>query len=345
VDDLERLAPPAVDLVNNRYYRRKGKATLVIAASRGCPMACSYCCMGVHSKIPYRRRSVAHVMQEIVHAARNDDIGLIDFEDENLALDRGWFADLLQEIMRYFGPLRPELRAMNGLYPPALDQVTVALMREAGFRELNLSLGSCSTIQAHRFNRPPATAGFDRALTWAERFDMTAVGYLIAGAPGQDPLSSVDDLLFMASRRVLAGLSIYYPAPGSIDFERCQTAGLLPVSPLSWRSSALPLDHVTRRSESATLLRLARILNFMKQCVDTEGGLPSPQTVQRGTQPLSGSRYDIGRQLLRWFLADGCIRSVGPGGEVAVHPTETRLIQAFLSGIEKIAVHGVKQAG
>lgn len=342
VADLEQLPPPAVDLVKTRYYRRNGQATLVIAASRGCPMSCSYCCMGAHSRVPYRRRSVAHVMREIIHAADNHDIGLIDFEDENLALDGAWFAALLHGIMRHFGPRRPELRAMNGLFPAALNQDTVALMHRAGFRELNLSLGSCSRRQMRRFNRPATRAAFDRALKWAEWTDMTAVGYLIAGAPGQDPLSSIDDLLFMASRRVLAGLSIYYPAPDSLDFERCRTDGLLPLSPLCWRSSALPLDQATSRAEGVTLLRLARILNFMKACVDEDGGLPSAQAPPRRAPRLSGTRHDIGRQLLRWFLGDGILRGVRSDGEVVTYPTAAALTRAFIAGITKIPVRGVR---
>jgi len=41
------------------------------------------------------------------------------------------------------------------------------------------------------------------------------VGYIIVGAPGQNALDSVDDLLYLAERPVIAGVSVYYPAPGS----------------------------------------------------------------------------------------------------------------------------------
>lgn len=342
VDDLDHLAIPAIDLLNSRFYARKGKATVVVTASRGCPMQCTYCCMGAHSSIPYRRRSVGHVMQEIIHAAEEREIGLIDFEDENMAMDRVWFQDLLQEIIRYFGVRKLELRAMNGLYPPALDQKTIALMQDAGFRELNLSLGSCDNQQSWRFNRPPVVAAFDRTLRWAEKMDMTVVGYLIAGAPGQDPITSVGDLLYLASRRVLVGLSIYYPAPDSIDFKSCKRSGLLPSSPLCWRSTALPLDCTTHRTESATLLRLARILNFMKQCLDEEGTLSSPESFAHMTRRVSGTRSEIGRQLLRWFLNDGIFRGVLKNGDIIIHPTAMRLSQAFLKGLQTVALRGVR---
>jgi hypothetical protein len=341
VADLDQLPPPAVDLVKTSFYARAGKATLTLAASRGCPLACSYCCMGAHSQIPFRRRSVAHVMREIEYVAHRHPIGLIDFEDENLAMERSWFADLLQRITLFFSGCPPELRAMNGLFPPALDQDLIVLMRAAGFRQLNLALASSSPRQSRRFRRPYAVADFDRVLAWAEQQGLTAVGYLIAGAPDQSPRSSLEDLLFMAPRRVLVGLSIYYPAPDSLDFEYCRAADVLPASPLSWRSSAYPIDHSTRRSESETLLRLARILNFMKQCVDLDGRLPSPASPPQHLPCLEGSRYAIGRQLLRWFLADGLVRRVDAGGQTAVCPSDPVLADAFRQGILEAGVRGI----
>ena len=299
--------------------------------------------MGSHSRILYRRRTVAHVMQEIAHAAENREIGLIDFEDENVALDRSWFADLLHEIRRYFGPRIPELRAMNGLFPATLDQQTIAHMQAAGFRELNLSLGTSDDHQARRFRRPNLVAEFDRTLAWAERLNMKATGYLIVGAPGQNPRTSLNDLLFLASRRVLAGLSVYYPAPDSLDFEACATADLLPASPRCWRSTALPIDHTTRRSESATLLRLARLLNFMKACVDDQYNRPFPKPSPYDGRRLAGSRAEIGRQLLSWFLDDGLIRGVRPDGKVFVQPAVIWMTQSFLKKINSIELKGVRR--
>jgi len=281
-------------------------------------------------------------MEEIAHAAKNRKIGLIDFEDENVALDRPWFAELLHAIKRYFEPRVPELRAMNGLFPAALDQKTVALMQTAGFRELNLSLGTCDPRQARRFRRPDLVAAFDRALGWAAQLGMTVVGYLIAGAPGQDPRSSLNDLLFLAPRRALAGLSVYYPAPDSLDFDACANDGLLPSSPRGWRSTALPIDHTTRRLESATLLRLARILNFMKQCVDEQENHPFPAPRPYDGRPLSGSRDAIGRHLLSWFLDDGIVRGVHPNGEVFAQPTASWMTRSFWEGLKSLNIKGFR---
>ena len=119
-------------------------------------------------------------------------------------------------------------RAMNGLLPAALDDTMIRDMQMAGFKTLNLSLGSTSSKQLRRFNRPDVRNAFDRALKSAEKYNMTAVGYVIAGAPDQSAEESVDDLIYLSSRRVLAGISIFYPAPGSRDYERCRALNILP---------------------------------------------------------------------------------------------------------------------
>jgi len=338
VDHLDHLPPPATDLIEQRHYRHGDRVRAVVVTSRGCPLRCSYCAVGAGSGLPYRRRSVASVLAEIErqigpHAA------FIDFEDENLALERGWLAELMVELAKRSQDL--ELRAMNGLLPHTLDRELVGLMKRAGFRTLNLSLGSSDADQLHRFRRPDERRAFDEALATAEELGLDAVGYVIAAAPGQDPRRSVDDLLFLARRRVLPALSIYYPAPGSEDFSRCAVAGLLPPSPTLYRSTALPVEDRTTREQAVTLLRLARILGFLKGELDAGRGLPPPAPPQGSLVALD--RVALGRSLVGAFLHDGRIRGLTPAGELYVHPACDELCRAFVEGLGRIEVRGSRR--
>jgi radical SAM superfamily enzyme YgiQ (UPF0313 family) len=316
--NLDDYPLPATRLVNQKFYRRKNGTSTVIVASRGCPMKCSYCCFGNQAEMGYRKKSVGTVIREIERFAGQNQSGFIDFEDENLSLDRRWFLKLLKEIADRFGPARFELRAMNGLYPPALDEEIVRAMKKAGFKTLNLSLGSTCKQQLNQFNRADVRPDFDRALEWAERHDLEAVGYVICAAPFQRVEDSISDLLYLAGRRVLAGVSVFYPAPGSKDFESCAEHGLLPDHFSCMRSSALPLSHTTSRKEAATLLRLARILNFMKSLLDR--GIPiSGPTAANIRSGNPDNRTEIGQQLIGNFLHDGRIKGVTTQGEVYDH--------------------------
>ena len=98
----------------------------------------------------------------------------------------------------------------------------------------------------------------------ADKHGMETVSYIIAGAPGQKLEDSLNDLVYLAGKKTLVGLSVFYPAPGSVDYNICREKNLLPEHFSLMRSSALPICDTTSRLSLVTLLRLTRILNFMK---------------------------------------------------------------------------------
>jgi radical SAM superfamily enzyme YgiQ (UPF0313 family) len=333
---------PALGLLKQRYYRRGGRGSAVVVASRGCPLRCSYCCVGGSQWLSHRRRPVDSVMAEIDAAVAQHGAAFIDFEDENLSFNRPWFLTLLRRIAERFGDRVPELRAMNGLFPPTLDLEVVGAMQQAGFKTLNLSLATIRPEQLARFRRADVHEAFDAALDAAEKSGMDSVGYIIVGAPFQRPGDSVDDLLFLAGRRVLAGVSVFYPAPGSRDFDLCRELGLLPDDFARLRATALPVDHTTRPEDSVTLLRLGRILNFMKQLCDL-GLNPGPDAGPDGAALDPRDRLATGRRLLAGFLEDGRVRGITPEGEVYDHRVARPLVERFLRGLGGVRVRGVKR--
>lgn len=339
---LDDYPPPAIHLVKHAFYRRHRKAGMIVIGSRGCPMHCSYCCMGA-SFPAYRRRKLESVLNEIETGIRDYDVGFIDFEDENLSLDRKWFMTLLTTMTSRWEPLNLELRAMNGLFPPSLDDRMVAAMKAAGFKTLNLSLGTTCSRQLARFRRPDVTKAVDNALRYAEKYDLEAVCYIIVGAPGQMALDSVEDLLYLCRRKVLAGVSVYYPAPGSYDFETAAAQGLLPAHTLLMRSSAIPISDTTSRLESLTLLRLGRIVNFIKSIVDRNLSIPEPLALFSDDEIKSDDRFELGIRLLQGFLQDGIIRGITPEGKIYEHRTATALTRRFVKGLRTVPIRGISK--
>ncbi len=333
MDNPDLYPLPATELVKHSFYKRNKRGSTVVVASRGCPMKCSYCALG-SSVYRYRRRSVDSVIREIKNAVTQHNAGFIDFEDENLSLDREWFLNLLLEINMKFKGLRLELRAMNGLFPPTLDEQTIKMMKEAGFRTLNLSLGSTSEDQLRKFHRPDPRKSLENIFALAEKYGLEAVCYIIAGAPGQRAEDSVADLLYLARKKAIAGISVFYPAPGSADFELSERSGILPSHLSLMRSSALPISHTTTRVESVTILRLGRILNFMKSLLDDGLPIPAPLPYIKTESVKMSDRRETGMQLLQWFLHDGKIRGVTPDGTVFEHNASTELTRKFIKGLE-----------
>ena len=345
INNLDACPPPAGHLIKRNYYKRGLRGAAVVMASRGCPLNCSYCAFGSGGGFPYRKRSISLIMQEIETQVRDNKVGFIDFEDENLSMDRDWFMELIGAINQCLGNREIELRAMNGLFPPALDDAMIRAMRDAGFKTLNLALGTTAVDQLKRFNRTDVSAAFDAALESARRYGLEAVGYIIAGAPDQPAAASLADLLYLAERRVLAGVSIFYPAPGSLDYARCQRRGLLPEKYGLMRATALPVDHTTSRLESVTLLRLGRILNFIKFLKDR--GIPflPEKDTAPGELPTAADRTAVGIWLLQDFFRSGIIRGLTPDGRLFAHTVSQRLARGFIEGIKDVDVKGVVAVG
>ena len=353
--DLSALPLPVAELSDQKFYRRRKRRAMMVVSSRGCPMPCSYCSVSRSSGHgAFRQRDVDGVIREIKTALDADDVGFIDFEDENLCLKKDWFMDLFSRLSFLTQHRDIELRAMNGLFPPAIDEDIVAMMARAGFKTLNLSLGSTSKEQLKRFCRPDVRKSLENALVLAEKYKLECVSYLIAAAPYQPAEDSLKDLLYLAGRRTLVGLSIFYPAPGSPDFEVCEKTGILPPSFARMRSSALPLSHTTTRLQSVTLLRLSRILNYMKsridRNVDDSGTLPDPEQppdLNSNAAPDSvrlslEDRNRVSEKLLAWFLYDGLIRGVDRSGQIFCHEQDHSISHEFAQKIQQIQICGVK---
>lgn len=338
-DDLDRLPQPALDLIRWSYYQRAGLASIALSAGRGCPLKCSYCSVNTNTYHGFRLRGVERIVAELASVDERHRIGFVDFEDEHLCADRHWFSSLLTAIRNRFGQRPLELRAMNGLFAPALSGRIIRQMQQSGFKTLNLALITTRTSQLKRFRRPDITAALDRVLSDSRRCGLNCVVYIIVAGPGQRPEHSVDDLIFLAQRRVLAGVSMFYPSPGSDDYDWCRDRQLLPDRLSLLRATAVPLADHTSRLEAVTLLRLGRVLNFMKLLIDQGRGLPRPGAPEKLTE-LPESRLDLGRVLLAGFLNDGLIRGIDDDGSIYVHRTDSKLCEMFLERLRGIKLRG-----
>ncbi len=350
--NLDDVALPAIELIDNSFYQRRKKPGAVITAGRGCPLGCSYCSIGCSSWCGFRMKSVRRVIEEMKRSVFGIGARFIDFEDENISFDKQWFLDLLNEIALQFRGCGLELRAMNGLFPPTLDDEVICAMKAAGFTALNLSLCTTCGEQLEKFRRPDVRREFEASVLCAEKYGLQAVAYIIAGAPGQDPRDSVADLLYLAAKTAIAGVSVFYPAPGSADFEKCAAQNLLPPALSQLRSTALPISDTTTRQDSITLLRLGRILNFFKslEAADRQQVLnlakehsaesvPDRTAVSEaacGVDAHAAKRRAIGKTLLGIFLRDGVIYGVGPEGHLFRHRASDALCLEFGSGLLRL---------
>jgi len=271
VQDLDDLPHPARGLLDlDRYCIRKKRAAMIIT-SRGCPHGCAYCSARLVMGASFRKRSPEGIIQEMLECRQRYGINAFDIEDDNFTYDKGRAKRLLSLIVETFGEGVLQLFAMNGISFASLDGELLRLMKQAGFKEVNLSFVSVDPSVKEGMHRPEGMAGFDEIASEATRAGLTVIAYSILGMPGQTVAEMVDTLIYLMGRNVLIGPSIYYPTPGTALFELCKRERLLPPTISQWRSSAFPIEtRVFNRLDIATLFRLARVINFIKGRMDKD---------------------------------------------------------------------------
>ncbi len=273
IEALDHLPHPARNLLDPDRYGTKKKRSTMLITSRGCPPHWVDCSARLVMGDSFRPRSALAVVEEMKECWKRYGISAFDIEDDNFTFDRARAKKLLRLMIETFGEGALELSAMNGVSFASLDRELIELMGKAGFHTLNLSFVSTDLFTKESVRRPKAAVEFEEILDEAGRIGLDIIAYGIFGMPGQSVEEMVDTLIHLMGKRVLIGPSIYYPAPGTVLFEKCRREGILPRHLSQWRSSAFPIQTAAfSRIDLVTLFRLARIINFIKGRMD-EGEL------------------------------------------------------------------------
>jgi radical SAM superfamily enzyme YgiQ (UPF0313 family) len=269
IQDLDALPHPARELLyHDRYQMRRKRSTMIIT-SRGCPHECAYCSAHLVMGNSFRSRTPVAILKEITECRDQYGIQFFDIEDDNFTFDQCRAKQLMGLIIENFGEEKIELSAMNGISFASLDEELLNLMKNAGFKTINLSYVSIDSSTKEMMRRPKPTTEFDKILEKTERFGLHVIAYAILGMPGQTIKEMVDTIVYLMGRRVLVGPSIYYPTPGTSLLKRCKEENILPPYLCQWRSSTFPIEtDAFNRLDMVTLFRLVRLINFIKGKMD-----------------------------------------------------------------------------
>lgn len=280
-EDIDLL--PARDLLDPSAYRIGKKNYTFFLTSRGCPFQCAFC---GKPAVPYRRRSLESMEREIGECL---DLGIkaVDFEDDMLNLDTGFF----HEVLGLFEGTDLTLSAMNGIYTGNLTGATLEKMYSAGFRRLNFALVDISKPVMKNQGRTFPT-NLLTLLPYLEDSPFLMEAHFIIGLPGQTPDEVLETMIFLMGKRLLPGPSIFYLAPGSPIFQE-QVGENWQSLIKSMRSSAMvPVNPLMPRETLFTFMKLTRFINFVKGALDRE---PAPSDLSdlvrlggSGRNPVNG---------------------------------------------------------
>jgi anaerobic magnesium-protoporphyrin IX monomethyl ester cyclase len=302
IKDLDSIPHPARELLDLDRYRIKKKRSTIIITSRGCPHGCAYCSTHLVMGSFFRKRTPEAIVKEMIECQERYGIQIFDIEDDNFTYDQQRAKRLMKLIIKIFGEQAVELTAMNGISFASLDEELLRLMKKAGFRTVNLSYVSIDPFIKTRMERPRASFDFNEILEEADRVGLNVIAYAIFGMPGQTIEEMVDTLIYLMSKKVLIGPSVYYPTPGTPLFEKCKNDNLLSAHPSQWRSTAFSIETKDfNRLDIITLFRSARVINFIKGKID-KGELSEGLTGNEFLQVLKDKKkVEVKAEAITWI--------------------------------------------
>jgi magnesium-protoporphyrin IX monomethyl ester (oxidative) cyclase len=148
IEDLDQISFPCRELFPMDEYfraydlRRACRFDYIfhrrwtnLVTSRGCPFKCCFCSIHLSMGRTHRQRSVENVEAEMEHLIQGKlRIRHINFEDDNISLNRSFFDRFLRMIVRNKYDVSWSLP--NGIRADTLNEETIRNMSKAGCRRL-----------------------------------------------------------------------------------------------------------------------------------------------------------------------------------------------------------------
>jgi radical SAM superfamily enzyme YgiQ (UPF0313 family) len=166
VIEEDRLFP------HDPYLGSRHPGDYYLAASRGCPFVCDYCCNSAFRQIyqgggPYvRKRSPEHVLAELERAQKTLALRSVGFMDEVFSLDRDWTLSICRGYRERIGlPFKCEV------HPQTVDEELVAGMKAAhlAYAVVGVQSGSERT-RGELYHRKMSNAEILRAADLLHRY-------------------------------------------------------------------------------------------------------------------------------------------------------------------------------
>lgn len=200
----------------------------MVLTQRGCPFRCAYCEHSTfasrHPGEPrVRRRSPAHVLEELRIWKARGRMRKVFFWDTIFAMDASWLSDFL-----------PRYRAGIGLpfecygHPRTVTPEIARLLAEGGCRLIRLGVQSVNAATLDRLGRPAGPAQVRQAVAWLREAGVPFAFDHILGLPGEgvaEQRAAVREYARLRPSRILAHWMTYFP--GTVAFDDAVRNGLL----------------------------------------------------------------------------------------------------------------------
>ncbi len=174
-ENLDSLPLPDKDLFASYHPIYNSGYGLVVG--RGCPFKCSFCCANALKQVMgdkghyIRKRSVDHVIAELVWAKKRFKPSMVTFVDDVFVINMDWLKEFVPKYKKFIN-----LPFNCDAHPAGVTQEMVRLLKEAGCDLLIFGVQSTSErIRKEILKRPETNAQIEKAISIcrAERLSFT----------------------------------------------------------------------------------------------------------------------------------------------------------------------------
>lgn len=182
IEDLGSLPSPYPQRYIDLDAYRKFKAPIQVQSKRGCALKCTYCTYRVIEGDKYRLRDPQKIADEIETVVKESGIRHFEFPDSTYNVPLNHSKAVLKAIIAK--NLDLDLRTM-GLNPGAIDEEYVDLLKEAGFKDIELGVEAGCDKMLEALGKNFTKADILRAGQLLHRLGIPLKWYLATGAPGE----------------------------------------------------------------------------------------------------------------------------------------------------------------
>ncbi len=238
IEKLDEIPFPARDKLPMAQYlsfcspRRDRINTVSMITSRGCPFDCTFCSIHAITGYKWRMRSAENVIKEIKTLIKDYAIEHIEFEDDNLTLDKPRMQEIVKGIIKINQQGKPiSWSAPNGVMVETLDRELLEQIKLSNCLFLNLAVESGDPEMLKKMNKKLDLAKVLEIAKICKQLGIRINAFFMLGYPGETEESFSKTLDFVKKLNK-AGVNEFYATitrayPGTKLFAQCRQAGFI----------------------------------------------------------------------------------------------------------------------
>ncbi len=237
VTNLDDIPFPRRTPLYSEYKFRRNFPVKATVSSRGCPFGCIYCYNNVYRKLvkgkgPYvRRRSVSHLMEELLYLHRTYGFRSLEILDDIFTMDKEWTLDFAKEYAR---KIRLPYAILSS--PGYLDVEIVEALKESNCQWIAFGIeNGDEAIRKTILKKPFVNDDYREVARIIQKAGIRIQTFNMVGFPGETLEKAMETVrLNQEIRADYAWCSVMQPYPGTELAEICMKEGLLREQDLEW---------------------------------------------------------------------------------------------------------------